>query len=110
MMAVITIRFRGGGHKRLYRQIDFRRDKVGIPAKVAGRLNMTPIAPPELPCCTIKMGRSDTYWRRSALRLVMTFESGAGQRFVQAMRWRWLNIPLGTTIHNIELSQVRVVN
>ena len=30
-----TIRFRGGGHKRLYRQIDFRRDKVGIPAKVA---------------------------------------------------------------------------
>ena len=30
-----TIRFRGGGHKRLYRQIDFRRDKAGIPAKVA---------------------------------------------------------------------------
>ena len=31
---VITCRHRGGGHKRLYRQIDFRRDKVGIPAKV----------------------------------------------------------------------------
>ena len=31
----ITSRFRGGGHKRLYRQIDFKRNKVGVPAKVA---------------------------------------------------------------------------
>ena len=31
---VITCRHKGGGHKRLYRQIDFRRDKIGIPAKV----------------------------------------------------------------------------
>src|SRR4030095_2127429 len=31
----ITSRFRGGGHKRRYRVIDFRRDKIGIPAKVA---------------------------------------------------------------------------
>jgi large subunit ribosomal protein L2 len=32
---VITCRHRGGGHKRLYRMIDFRRDKHNIPAKVA---------------------------------------------------------------------------
>src|SRR4029079_4068422 len=31
----ITSRFRGGGHKRRYRIIDFRRDKIGVPAKVA---------------------------------------------------------------------------
>ena len=31
----ITVRFRGGGHKRRYRVIDFKREKVGIPAKVA---------------------------------------------------------------------------
>lgn len=31
----ITSRFRGGGHKRLYRQIDFKRDKYGVPGKVA---------------------------------------------------------------------------
>ncbi|MDQ3831658.1 MAG: 50S ribosomal protein L2, partial [Candidatus Tectomicrobia bacterium] len=30
----VTVRFRGGGHKRRYRLIDFRRDKVGVPAKV----------------------------------------------------------------------------
>lgn len=30
-----TIRFRGGGHKRTYRTIDFKRDKIGIPARVA---------------------------------------------------------------------------
>ena len=32
----MTIRFRGSGHKRLYRTIDFRRDKVGISARVDG--------------------------------------------------------------------------
>src|SRR4051794_15188882 len=31
----ITVRFRGGGHKRRYRMIDFRRDKLNVPAKVA---------------------------------------------------------------------------
>ena len=31
----ITVRFRGGGHKRQYRKIDFKRDKAGVPAKVA---------------------------------------------------------------------------
>jgi len=31
----VTLRYRGGGHKRLYRRIDFRREKFGIPAKVA---------------------------------------------------------------------------
>ena len=31
----VTSRFRGGGHKRAYRQIDFKRDKHGVPAKVA---------------------------------------------------------------------------
>jgi len=31
----VTVRFRGGGHKRRYRLIDFKRDKVGVPAKVA---------------------------------------------------------------------------
>jgi large subunit ribosomal protein L2 len=33
---VITCRHRGGGHKRLYRDIDFRRDKIGMAAKVIG--------------------------------------------------------------------------
>src|SRR5947199_4786411 len=31
----MTVRFRGAGHKRLYRSIDFRRDKAGVPARVA---------------------------------------------------------------------------
>src|SRR5215467_8447214 len=32
----ITVRHRGGGHKRMLREVDFKRDKLGIPAKVAG--------------------------------------------------------------------------
>ena len=39
----ITCRHRGGGHKRHYRVIDFKRDKVGIPAKVASVLRVTGI-------------------------------------------------------------------
>ena len=31
----ITVRHQGGGHKRMYRMVDFKRDKVGIPARVA---------------------------------------------------------------------------
>ena len=57
---VITARHRGGGHKRRYRLIDFRRNKDGVPAQ--GRLD--PIrSEPQLrgsPCCTTSMARSGT--------------------------------------------------
>ena len=46
----ITVRFRGGGHKRKYRVIDFKRDKDGIPAK-SPRSSTTSTAPASC-CCT----------------------------------------------------------
>ena len=56
-----TIWFRGGGHKRRYRTIDFRRDKRDVPAKVAA-LSTTPTARPGSRSCTTGTGRSATSW------------------------------------------------
>lgn len=53
-----TSRFRGGGHKRRYRLIDFRRrDKAGIPAKV-NAIGMTLTARPASPCSFMPTARS----------------------------------------------------
>jgi len=56
-MGRITCRHRGGGHRRHYRIIDFKRDKFGVPAKVPAS-NMIPTVPPASPCCTIWMAKS----------------------------------------------------
>jgi large subunit ribosomal protein L2 len=56
----ITARHRGGGHKRRYRVIDFRRDKDGVPARVL-RFNTIRIAVLGSRCCTTWMVRSDTF-------------------------------------------------
>ncbi len=60
-----TSRHRGGGAKRLYRKIDFKRRKDGVPAKVAGS-STTPTAPPTSRCCTTWTARSATSWPPSA--------------------------------------------
>ncbi len=41
----ITVRHQGGGHKRAYRQIDFKRDKTGVPARACMPSSTTPTAP-----------------------------------------------------------------
>ena len=62
----MTVRFRGGGVKRCYRIIDFKRyDKDGVPAKVA-ESNTTPTAPAASRSCTTRTARSATSPRLSA--------------------------------------------
>jgi large subunit ribosomal protein L2 len=58
----VTCRHQGGGHKRMYRQIDFRREKIGVPAKVVAVVRSEP--PPNA-CSSTPTGRSATSWRRS---------------------------------------------
>ena len=60
-----TSRHRGGGAKRLYRRIDFKRRKDGVPARVA-HIEYDPIAPPTSRCCTTRTARSATSSRRRA--------------------------------------------
>ena len=67
------------------------------------RLNMIQIGQRELPCCIMRMVKSDTFWRRSALWLARACEAGAGAEVRPGNALPLLNMPLGTTIHNIEL-------
>jgi large subunit ribosomal protein L2 len=55
----ITSRRRGGGHKRYYRIIDFKRDKDGIPATWPPS-NTIPTGLPELPCSIMQTEKNDT--------------------------------------------------
>ena len=61
----ITTRHRGGGHKRFYRIIDFKRNKYRDSGARSPRSNTTRTARPASPCCTMRMARSATCWRRS---------------------------------------------
>ena len=60
----ITVRHRGGGHKRMLRDVDFRREKLGIPAKVAG-IEYDPAARRASRSSTTATARSATSSRRS---------------------------------------------
>jgi large subunit ribosomal protein L2 len=97
-----TIRFRGGGHKRLYRQIDFRRDKVGIPAKVAA-IEYDPNRSSRIALLHYKDGEKRYILAPVGLAVGDDVEAGAGAEVRPGNALPLVNIPLGTTIHNIEL-------
>lgn len=99
---VVTVRHRGGGHKRQYRIIDFRRDKVGVPGKVE-TIEYDPNRSARIALVVYRDGE-----RRYMLAPVglkpgdnVVSSPDAEIRPGNAMPIRV--IPLGTTIHNIEL-------
>ena len=64
MTAGVTVRHRGGGHKRLYRVIDFKRDKIGVPGRVASiEYDPEPLGPHRAGGLSLT-ARSATSWRR----------------------------------------------
>jgi len=97
----ITTRHMGGGHKRRYRVIDFRRDKAEIPAKVT-TIEYDPAAAHASHCWSMWMARSATSWPRwpGSGRTVV---SGKAADILVGNALPLRNIPLGTEIHNIEL-------
>lgn len=97
-----TIRFRGGGHKRLYRQIDFRRDKAGIPAKVAS-IEYDPNRSSRIALLHYVDGEKRYILAPVGLSINDTVQSGVGAEVRPGNALPLVNIPLGTTIHNIEL-------
>jgi large subunit ribosomal protein L2 len=97
-----TIRFRGGGHKRLYRQIDFRRDKAGIPAKVAA-IEYDPNRSSRIALLHYKDGEKRYILAPVGLTVGDDVDAGATAEVRPGNALPLLNIPLGTTIHNIEL-------
>ncbi|KJS71408.1 MAG: 50S ribosomal protein L2 [Desulfotomaculum sp. BICA1-6] len=98
----ITVRHRGGGHKRKYRIIDFKRDKDGIPAKVAS-IEYDPNRSARIALLHYADGEKRYILAPAGLKTGQLIESGpeADIKVGNALPLR--NIPLGTMIHNLEL-------
>lgn len=99
---VITTRHRGGGNKRFYRIIDFRRDKWGIPAKVAA-IEYDPNRTAFIVLLHYADGEKRYILAPLGLKVGDVVQSGPGSpiRVGNALPLR--EIPLGTQVHNVEL-------
>lgn len=98
----MTLRFRGGGHKRLYRTIDFRRDKVGIPARVVA-LEYDPNRTARIALLQYADGEKRYILAPVGLSLKDAVQSGSDAEVRPGNALPLVNMPLGTTIHNIEM-------
>jgi large subunit ribosomal protein L2 len=98
----ITCRHRGGGHKRHYRIIDFKRDKIGIPAKVAS-IEYDPNRSARIALLHYVDGEKRYILAPVDLKVGDNVESGPDADIKPGNTLPMSNIPLGTQIHNIEL-------
>ena len=98
----ITSRFIGGGHKQKYRDIDFKRDKRGIPAKVAA-IEYDPNRTAHIALLHYVDGEKRYILAPTGLEVGKTIMSGAEADILPGNTLPLINIPLGTQIHNIEL-------
>lgn len=98
----ITVRHRGGGHKRRYRIIDFKRDKMGIPARVAS-IEYDPNRSARIALLVYADGEKRYIIAPQGLKVGDTLMSGPEADIRVGNALPIANIPLGTMIHNIEL-------
>ena len=98
----ITSRHRGGGHKQHYRIIDFRRDKVDVPARVAS-IEYDPNRSSRIALLHDLDGEKRYILAPVNLSVGDTVMSGPGADIKPGNALPLMNIPLGTQIHNIEL-------
>lgn len=99
---VVTSRHRGGGHKRLYRVIDFRRDKLNVPAKVAG-IEYDPNRNARIALLYYRDGEKRYILQPAGLEVGAIVEAGPDAPFEVGNALPLGRIPLGTEVHNIEL-------
>jgi large subunit ribosomal protein L2 len=97
-----TSRHRGGGHKRKYRIIDFRRDKDGIPAKVAG-IEYDPNRSARIALLHYADGEKRYILAPVGLQAGDVVMSGLEADIKPGNALRLQDIPIGTMVHNIEL-------
>ncbi|NJL38040.1 MAG: 50S ribosomal protein L2 [Leptolyngbyaceae cyanobacterium RM2_2_4] len=99
---VITTRHRGGGHKRLYRIIDFYRNKHNIPGKVAA-IEYDPNRNARIALIYYQDGEKRYILHPVGLAVGATIISGPDSPFEVGNALPLGNIPLGTAVHNVEL-------
>jgi large subunit ribosomal protein L2 len=98
----ITSRRRGGGHKRRYRRIDFKRDKLGVPGRVAS-VEYDPNRSANIALIHYADGEKRYILAPSGLAVGSTIEAGPEADMKVGNSLPLARIPLGTTIHNVEL-------
>lgn len=98
----ITLRFRGGGHKRRLRVIDFRRDKLDVPARVAA-IEYDPNRSARLALLHYADGAKAYILAPVGLKVDDQVMAGANADIKPGNSLRLRDIPLGSTIHNVEL-------
>jgi large subunit ribosomal protein L2 len=98
----ITVRHRGGGHKRLYRLIDFKREKVDIPARVRS-IEYDPNRSARIALLVYDDGEKRYIIAPLGLQVGDTVMSGEGAEIRVGNALPLERIPLGTLVHNIEL-------
>src|SRR6201987_2138314 len=101
-----TSRHRGGGAKRLYRKIDFKRRKDGIPAKVA-EIEYDPNRSAYIALLSYADGEKRYILAPQRLRVGMTVQSGPNAEVRVGNSLPLQNMPPGTVIHNVELTPGR---
>jgi large subunit ribosomal protein L2 len=99
---VITCRHRGGGHKRLYRVIDFYRNKHNIPAKVVS-VEYDPNRNARIALLHYQDGEKRYILHPAGLEVGATVISGPDAPFEVGNALPLSNMPLGTSVHNVEL-------
>jgi len=102
----ITVRHRGGGHKRRYRIIDFKRNKDGVPGKVVS-IEYDPNRTSRIALIHYADGEKRYILAPVGLTVGQTIASGAEAEIRVGNCLPLQNMPLGSTVHNIELEPGR---
>ncbi|MCX6537398.1 MAG: 50S ribosomal protein L2 [Acidobacteria bacterium] len=98
----ITMWWRGGGHRRLYRIIDFKRDKIGIPAKVV-TVEYDPNRSSRIALVQYADGEKRYILHPVGLKVGDSIVAGDTVDILPGNVLPLKNIPLGTQVHNVEL-------
>src|SRR2546430_3389405 len=101
-----TSRHRGGGAKRLYRKIDFKRTKDGVPARVAA-IEYDPNRSAYIALLHYADGEKAYILAPNRLQVGMTVQSGPGAEISVGNALALANMPTGTVVHNVELQPGR---
>jgi large subunit ribosomal protein L2 len=102
----VTTRYKGGGHRRAYRKIDFRRDKYGIPGKVK-EIEYDPNRSARIALVVYADGEKRYIVHPRGLQVGDTVVSGPGADIRLGNAVPLAEIPLGTTVHAVELKRGR---
>lgn len=102
----LTVRHRGGGHKRRYRTIDFKRDKIGIPGTVKA-IEYDPNRSARIALIAYRDGEKRYILAAARMNVGDTVQAGPDAPIRPGNSLPLGNIPAGTAVHNVELQAGR---